>query len=87
MREAKDSIIREYTEGLPVRIYIAIHDRYVVEAISESGYNTVQLDLLDIIYFHNNNNLISNKIWSSLYTIKLYNKFILCRGAILWMIS
>lgn len=56
MREAKDSSIREYTEGLPVRIYIAINDRYVVEAISESGYNTVQLDLLDIIDFHDNNN-------------------------------
>lgn len=40
--------VREYSEGLPVDI-LKHKDRPIIVAANEGGYNSVQIDLIDVI--------------------------------------
>lgn len=40
--------IREYAEGLPVKI-IELNGRLVIEALNEDGHNGTEVDLTDVI--------------------------------------
>ena len=49
--------IKEYNEEYPVTIQKEESGRWVINAINEGGYNSVSLDLLDIIEFYNSNKI------------------------------
>lgn len=52
--------IKEYNEEYPVTIQKEENGRWVINAINEGGYNSVSLDLLDIIEFYNSNKIKLN---------------------------
>lgn len=50
-----ETFIREYLEEYPIKIFLNEKGRYVIEATNEGGYNSVNIDLLDIINFYEDN--------------------------------
>lgn len=50
-----ETSIREYIEEYPIKIFLNEKGRYVIESTNEGGYNSVNIDLLDVVNFYKNN--------------------------------